>query len=43
MATKPNDVSILSHIGWNCKYNIVFIPNYRIKDIRVIPHSIVKL
>ena len=26
MATKPNDDSSLSHIRWNWKYHIVFIP-----------------
>ena len=33
MATKPNDDSSLSHTRWNCKYNIVFIPKYRRKEI----------
>ena len=32
MATKPNDDSSLSHIRWNCKYHIVFIPKYRRKE-----------
>ena len=25
------DIHILSHIKWNCKYNIVFAPKYRRK------------
>ena len=28
---KMNDVHILSHTKWNCKYHIVFAPKYRRK------------
>jgi len=33
MAKKPNDDSSLSHMRWNCKYHIMFIPKYRRKAI----------
>ena len=33
MAKKTNDDSSLSHTRWNCKYHIVFIPKYRLKEI----------
>ena len=33
MAKKANDDISLSHTRMNCKYYIVFIPKYRIKEI----------